>query len=127
VLTLDIVLNGATAGDVFHFHLGDMTAVAFQPFLGGAFSSQGDHTLDSGGDACPDGTVTAYGIDPDAAAPSPPAAFCVDYRDSPPEGGGATIVVVAPAVPAVSAWGCAILASILLAAGSLAVRRRRVA
>ena len=35
----------------------------------GAFSTQGDNSLDSGGDAVPDGTQSLYGPDPDLAVP----------------------------------------------------------
>ena len=99
VMTLEIEFTGATHGDIFYFYLGDMTAVWIAGWSlgidGGAFSTTGLATLDAGGDAIPDGTVTMAGIDADVPAPAPPAPFLVEYLDSPDGGGGATIEVLA--------------------------------
>ncbi len=92
ILTVDVVLGGATAGDVFGLHLVDYVSV-WTGGAGGAFSTQGILTLDTGGDAVPDGTQTIHGVDPDTPIPVPPAAFRVDYVDGPPEGGPATVTV----------------------------------
>jgi hypothetical protein len=97
IFTVDITLDGAVAGDVFDLYLLDFITVWMQYWLQadyGAFSTQGSVTLDSGGDAVPDGTSTIYGIDPDPRVPVPPAAFSVDYIDGPPGGGPATIRIV---------------------------------
>jgi len=107
IVSLDIELEGAASGDVFRFYLGDKTAqwISSQTgAAGGAFSTAGVNTLESGGDACPDGTQTSMGVDTDIAAPVPPALFRVDYRD----GGGAEVRVV-PAVPLLSLGGRAAL------------------
>ena len=93
IFTVDIALEDAEAGDVFDFYLLDFVVVWSQG-VAGAFSTQGQLSLDSGGDAVPDGTLTIYGVDPDTPLPVPPAAFRVDYIDGPPEGGAATITVV---------------------------------
>lgn len=80
IFTVDINLDGTQAGDAYEFYLLDMVSVWRGE--GGAFSTQpGVFTLDTGGDAVPDGTLTRYGFDPDAPAPAPPAAFEVDYID----------------------------------------------
>lgn len=97
VVTLDIELAEAGDGDVFRFHLGDKTAewiAGLGGGAGGAFSTSDVNTLESGGDACPDGTRSSAGVDEDLPAPVPPALFQVDYRD----GGGADIFV-ASAIP----------------------------
>jgi hypothetical protein len=97
IFTVDITLEGATAGDVFDLYLLDFISVWLQYWLQedhGAFSTQGPVTLDTGGDAVPDDTQTIYGVDPDMAVPAPPAAFPVDYVDGPPTGGPATIRIV---------------------------------
>ena len=93
ILTADIVLTNATAGDVFDFYLLDYVVV-WSEGAGGAFSTQGFLTLDTGGDAVPDGTQTIHGVDPDTPIPVPPAAFLVDYVDGPPGGGPATVTVL---------------------------------
>ncbi len=87
---VDVVLAGAAAGDEFRLYLLDLVVV-WTKGQGGAFSTQGFLTLDSGGDAVPDRTETIYGIDPDAPIPVPPAAYLVDYIDGPQ---GAAITVV---------------------------------
>ncbi len=93
VFTVDVNLAGAKPGDVFAFHLLDMVTV-WSGGTYGAFSTQAPiNSLDTGGDAVPDGTLTAYGVDPDTALDVPPAAFRVDYVDGPSTGGPATIVV----------------------------------
>jgi hypothetical protein len=97
IFTVDITLAGAEAGDVFDLYLLDFVTVWLQYFLQedyGAFSTQGLSTLDTGGDAVPDGTQSIYGVDFDTPVPVPPAAFLVDYVDGPPGGGPATICVV---------------------------------
>ncbi len=94
IFTVDITLVGVEAGDVFDFYLLDMVVV-WSEGIGGAFSTQGQLSLDSGGDAVADGTLTIYGVDPDPPLPVPRAAFLVDYIDGPPEGGPATITVLA--------------------------------
>jgi hypothetical protein len=86
----DVVLDGAAAGDEFSLYLLDLVIV-WTNGEGGAFSTQGFLSLDSGGDAVPDRTETIYGIDPDAPISAPPAAYLVDYIDGPQ---GATIRVV---------------------------------
>ncbi len=93
IFTVDIALDGAEAGDVFDFYLLDFVVVWSQG-IGGALSTRGQLTLDSGGDTVADATQTIYGVDPDVALPVPPAVFAVDYIDGPPEGGPATITVV---------------------------------
>jgi hypothetical protein len=88
VFIVDIELTATQRGDVFEFYLLDFVAVWFSGW--GAFSTTGGiNTLDTGGDAVPDGTVTAHGIDPDTPIPVPPAAFLVDFVDGAP----ATITV----------------------------------
>ena len=93
IFTVDITLVDVEAGDVFDFYLLDMVVV-WSADIAGAFSTQGQLSLDSGGDAVADGTLTIYGVDPDQPLPVPPAAFLVDYIDGPPEGGPATITVL---------------------------------
>ena len=93
IFTVDITLADVEAGDVFDFYLLDMVVV-WSAKIGGAFSTQGQLSLDSGGDAVADGTLTIYGVDPDPPLSVPPAAFLVDYIDGPPEGGPATITVL---------------------------------
>jgi hypothetical protein len=91
ILTIDVSLAGASAGDVFRFYLAD--AVALQ-FGAGAFSTKAPiNSLDCGGDSVPDGTPSNAGIDADDPLPSPPAAFAVDFIDG-PAGMGATITIV---------------------------------
>ena len=93
IFTVDITLAGAEAGDVFDFYLLDLVVV-WSEGIAGVFSTQGQLSLDSGGDAVADGTLTIHGVDPDAPRPVPPATFLVDYIDGPPEGGPATITVL---------------------------------
>lgn len=89
--------------DQFHFYLADFVSIwrQFPPGFpeGGAFSTTGPITLDTGGDARPDQTDTLAGIDGDAPVPVPPAAFRVDYVDGPyPSGsdlGGPAIMEIA--------------------------------
>ncbi len=96
IFTVDITLDGAQPGDRFSFYLFDFISVWLgSGAQGGAFSTQGPVvTLDTGGDAVPDGTVSIYGVDADKAVPVPPAAFLVDYRDGPANGGPAVVEVV---------------------------------
>ncbi len=93
IFTVDITLAGLEAGDVFDFYLLDQVVV-WSEGIGGAFSTQGHLSLDSGGDAVADDTLTIYGVDPDPPLPVPDAAFLVDYIDGPTEGGPATITVL---------------------------------
>ncbi len=93
LFTVDIMLQGAVAGDVFDFHLLDFVVV-WSRGAAGAFSTQGLLSLDTGGDSVPDETQTIYGVDPDTPLPVPPAAYPVDYIDGPAEGGPATITIV---------------------------------
>jgi hypothetical protein len=97
IFTVDITLEGAAAGDVFDLYLLDFITVWMRYFqMGdyGAFSTQGPVTLDTGGDAVPDGTQSIYGVDFDTPVPVPPAKFLVDYVDGPAAGGPATIRIV---------------------------------
>jgi hypothetical protein len=123
VLTVDIEFADATAGDQFHFYLGDKTA-EWQAGANGAFSSGDVNTLESGGDACPDGTITLSGIDSDAAVPSPPAPFPVDFVDS-ASGSGGAIVRVVTAVPALGDWLIVALICSLAISTVLVLRHRR--
>ncbi len=94
VFTVDIMLDQAAAGDVFEFHLSDQVVI-WTGGMNGAFSTQGTLTLDTGGDAILDGTVTLHGVDVDGSIPVPPASFRVDFVDGPATGGPATITVYA--------------------------------
>jgi hypothetical protein len=129
IFYVDVRLADARAGDVFGFHVVDHVSV-WQGGKGGAFSTQGGMTLDTGGDAVPDGTQTAYGPDPDASVATPPASFFVDYIDG--DGSGpATITVVAaaqagPPIPTASDWGLVVTALLMATAGTLLLRRREV-
>jgi hypothetical protein len=97
IFTAAITLDGARRGDRFDFHLLDFVTV-WSGGGHGAFSTQGPEvTLDTGGDAVPDGTRTIYGTDPDEPVPVPPAAFLVNYIDGPPAGGPAVIEIVSAA------------------------------
>lgn len=124
IFRVDIELTGAVAGDVFRFNLADFVTLWMNGEYG-AFSTQGPMTLDSGGDAVLDGTPTLYGVDADVAVSTPPAAFQVDYVDG-SGGEGATIRVVASsgAVPAVSTWGIASMALLMLTGATVVLRRR---
>jgi hypothetical protein len=93
IFKADVQLENAAAGDVFDFYLVDFVTV-WSGSQYGAFSTTGGLSLDTGGDAVPDQTLTLYGVDPDPPLPSPPAAFLVDYVDGPAGGGPATIRVV---------------------------------
>jgi hypothetical protein len=97
IFTVDITLDGAVAGDVFDLYLADFVTVWLRYFeMGeyGAFSTIESTSLDTGGDAVPDGTQTIHGVDYDTPVPVPPAKFFVDYVDGPPTGGPATIRIV---------------------------------
>jgi hypothetical protein len=96
LFTITVSLGAPAPGDVFGFHLLDLVSASFG--AGALSTSGGLNSLDTGGDAAPDGTVTLYGVDVDPAVSVPPAAYLVDYIDGPPppEGGPATIVVAAP-------------------------------
>jgi hypothetical protein len=90
VFTADIELHSAQRGDVFDFYLLDFVAV-WSPGHGAFTTINVLNTLDTGGDAIPDGTRTAYGVDPDTPIPVPPASFLVDFIDGAP----ATITIAA--------------------------------
>jgi len=81
VFVVDIRLEGAEPGDVFDFYLLDMVTVWSGGGHGAFSTSQPINSLDTGGDAVLDGTQSAYGVDPDAGIPVPPAAYRVDYVD----------------------------------------------
>jgi Dockerin type I domain len=94
VFTADISISDAHPGDSFRFYLLDYVTV-WTFATHGAFSTQQPlNSLDTGGDAVPDQTLTTQGIDPDTGLASPPAAFLVDYIDGPVSGGGATIHII---------------------------------
>jgi hypothetical protein len=99
VFTLQIEFRDALPCDTFDFYLADYVTI-WRTYPGlppaGAFSTGGLNTLDTGGDAVPDGTVTTAGTDADPAVPVPPAAYYVDYVDGPPTGGPATIRITWP-------------------------------
>jgi hypothetical protein len=124
VLTADIEFFNATAGDRFHFYLGDKTA-QWQAGAYGAFSSRDVNALESGGDACPDQTSTLTGVDSDAAVPVPPALYPVDYIDGTSESGGAVVRVVNQ-VPALRGWSLATLLFLLMTSVTFVLYRRRV-
>ncbi len=84
-----VQIENAQPGESFDLFVLDAVAANFGK--GGAFSSSSFNQLNSGGDAAPDGTRTAIGLDPDQPAPIPPAAFKVDYIDG--QGGSRLIVV----------------------------------
>lgn len=98
----DVVIHYAAARpcDTFAFHLADFVTIwRGGPGGGppaGAFSTGASVTLDTGGDAVPDGTRTVAGVDADAPVPVPPAAFTVDYVDGPAGGGPATLRITWP-------------------------------
>jgi len=93
IFTVDVMLTDAAPGDEFPFFLADPIAMNLGPGDGGVFSATGFLSLDTGGDAVPDGTRTLYGVDQDVPAPVPPAAFEVDFRDGAEFGVGARIVI----------------------------------
>jgi hypothetical protein len=126
ILRADVQLHGAQAGDVFDFYLLDFVSV-WTGGGGGAFSTTGAKTLDSGGDAIPDGTQTAMGVDPDGPVAVPPGSFCVDYLDGPAGGGPATITVIAGPnpIPTVSELGACVMSALILAAGGFVLHHRR--
>lgn len=99
IFALRIEFRDALPCDTFDFYLADYVYI-WRSYPGlppaGAFSTTGLNTLDTGGDAVPDGTVTTAGIDADPAVPVPPAAYLVDYIDGPPTGGPATIRITWP-------------------------------
>jgi hypothetical protein len=78
--TADVHLENASPGDVFSIALAD-NVVLWTEGHNGAFSTRDTFSLDTGGDAVPDGTPTVVGLDADAALPAPPAAYLVDYID----------------------------------------------
>jgi hypothetical protein len=97
IFTTAVLLTNATSGDRYAFHLADFVAVwSGGQGIAGAFCAGAPFpSLDTGGDAVPDGTQFLDGIDLDAPVPVPPAAYLVDYIDGPPQGGPALIEVVA--------------------------------
>lgn len=117
ILVMDLELSNATAGDRFVIHVGDMTATwraQWPTPAGGAFSAAGNNTLDTGGDAGPDGTPSNYGVDSDAPVAVPPAIFAVDYVD-----GGGAVIQVGPEIPALGPWGLLALLLVLLVTAQL--------
>jgi len=124
VLTVDIEFANASAGDRFHFYLGDKTA-EWQAGAYGAFSSGDVNTLESGGDACPDNTSTLTGLDTDTAVPLPLALYPVDYVDGHSESGGAVVRVVNQ-VPALRGWLLVTLLFLLTTSTTLMLSQRRV-
>jgi hypothetical protein len=99
IFTLRIEFRDALPCDTFDFYVADYVYI-WRNYPGlppaGAFSTTGLNSLDTGGDAVPDGTVTTAGLDADHAVPAPPAAYLVDYIDGPPTGGPATIRITWP-------------------------------
>jgi hypothetical protein len=122
VMTVDIEFANAIPGDQFHFFLGDKAA-EWAAGANGAFSSSDVNTLESGGDACPDGTITIAGVDSDAAVSSPPALFSVDLIDSAGGSAGA-IVRVVTSVPTLSGWLIITLLCSLAISGVFVLRQR---
>jgi hypothetical protein len=92
IFLVDFVLENTEPGDRFDFHLFDLVRV-WSGGQGGAFSTTGGVSLDTGGDAVPDSTQSIYGVDADDPIPVPPAAFLVDLIDGGDEPGPATVVV----------------------------------
>jgi hypothetical protein len=92
LFTVDIVLDGPRPGDIFDFYLLDYVSMWTQG-QHGVFSVTSSLGLDTGGDAIPDGTQTAFGVDPDPPVPVPPAAYLVDFIDGGDQPGPATITV----------------------------------
>jgi hypothetical protein len=92
VMTVDVTLANAQAGDVFDFYLLDLVTV-WSMGVRGAFSTRDPQSLDTGGDAVLDSTQSIHGVDPDPAIPVPPAAYLVDYIDGGQAPGPATISV----------------------------------
>ncbi len=131
IFTVDVILQNAGIGDTFGFQIMDFVRV-WSGGSGGAFSTQGPMSLDTGGDVVPDGTVSIYGIDADAAIPVPPAAFYVDFMDrglGQASSGqiGATITVAAGVepIPAVTTWGAVVMVLLVLSAGTVVLQRSR--
>ncbi len=127
IFTADIHLENIAAGDVYNFYLVDYVTI-WSGGSGGAFSTQGINTLDTGGDAVPDGTTTMTGIDLDAVTSLPSPAFAVDYIDGGNDG-PATITVsdqVLPnaAIPATSTWGVICMALFMLTVGTLVLQKK---
>lgn len=92
ILRATATVADARPGDAFRFYLVDV-ANRWRGGEGGAFSTRGAFSLDTGGDSVPDGSRSIYGIDADAGVPVPPAAYAVDLIDG-SAGAGATIRVV---------------------------------
>lgn len=113
LFTVDIELDAARPGDRFSFYLLDFVAV-WAAGRHGAFSATAPvNALDTGGDAVPDGTLSVYGVDPDAPIPVPPASFPVDFIDGAPGPGGATVEVVAAAAGDVDCSGAVDVSDLL--------------
>jgi len=92
LFTVDVVLDGPRPGDIYDFYVLDYVSMWSQG-THGVFSVTGPLSLDTGGDAVPDGTQTAFGVDTDPAIPVPPAAYLVDFIDGGGQTGPATITV----------------------------------
>jgi hypothetical protein len=80
VFTVDVSLDNAQPGDVFDFYVLDMVSI-WSNHTHGAFSTAAGLSLDTGGDAVPDQTLSSYGVDADAPIAVPPAAYRVDFVD----------------------------------------------
>jgi hypothetical protein len=93
LFTVDIQLSGPQPGDIYDFYVLDYVSMWTQG-THGVFSVTGSMSLDTGGDAVPDGTQTAFGADPDPPIPVPPGAYLVDFIDG---GNGPATVTVASA------------------------------
>lgn len=93
VFTVQITVEHAVEGDRFSFYLLDFVRVWQSGGTHGAFSTQAAMSLDTGGDAVPDGTWTIHGGDPDVPIPVPPASYAVDFIDGPPATGPAVIEI----------------------------------
>ena len=91
IFIADVHLENTAAGDVFDFYLLDFVTVWAGAGSGAFNTTAALNSLDTGGDAVPDGTRTAHGIDPDTPIPVPPASFLVDFIDGAP----ATITIAA--------------------------------
>jgi len=91
LFTVDIVLDGPRPGDVYDFYVLDYVSMWSQG-THGVFSVTAPMSLDTGGDAVPDGTQTAFGVDTDPSIPVPPAAYLVDFIDG---GNGPATVTIA--------------------------------
>jgi len=95
VVRLDVLLANTAPGDEFAFFVLDYISVWTQGAHASFSTNAPINSMDTGGDAVPDGTQSVHGVDPDSPIASPPAAFEVDFIDGPAGGGPATIAVFA--------------------------------